>query len=81
MLQLDPSSKNELGKGTLPPAWEAEYLADGFVFAARVPGTRAGTVVVCKRPIAEAVTEVNRGVLRLCNRKRVAPESVLAVTA
>lgn len=53
---LDPNPKNELGKGILRPDKEAELLSDGYIFACRIPGTKVGALLVCKRPIADAVT-------------------------
>lgn len=55
--ELCPSGKNELGKGVFPAEKEAELLAKGYVFACKVPGGRVSTLLVCKRPIADAVTE------------------------
>lgn len=57
MNTLCSSQLNELGKGIFSPEDEAKLLADGYIFAARVPGTRAGGLVVCKRAIADAVTD------------------------
>lgn len=57
MTTLCPSPLNQLGKGIFSPKDEAELLANGFIFAARVPGTLVGTLVVCERPIADAVTD------------------------
>lgn len=54
---LCPSPLNQLGKGIFSPKDEAELLADGYIFAARVPGTIVGTRVLCARPIADAVTD------------------------
>jgi hypothetical protein len=56
-VQLCPSSKNELGKGILPAELESELLAQGYIFACRVPATKVKTLLVCKRPIADAVTD------------------------
>lgn len=57
MTTLCPSHLNELGKGIFSPKEEARLLADGYIFACRVPGTIVGTRVLCKRPIADAVTD------------------------
>lgn len=54
---LCPSQLNELGKGIFSPQDEAELMADGYIFACHVPGTLVGTLLVCKRPIADAVTD------------------------
>lgn len=58
MTALCPSPKNELGKGIFPADEEAKLLAAGYIFARRVPGTLVSTIVVCKRPIADAVTDM-----------------------
>lgn len=58
MIILCPSAKNELGKGIFPPDEEADLLAKGYVFACRVPGTLVSGLVACKRPIADAVTDM-----------------------
>jgi hypothetical protein len=57
MTTLCPSPKNEFGKGILSPEKEAKLLAQGYVFTCRVPGTLVPTRLVCKRPIADAVTD------------------------
>lgn len=54
--QLCPSALNELGKGIFPPAYEARLLAQGYVFACRLPGTNA--LLRGKRPIAEAANDM-----------------------
>lgn len=57
---LDPSPKNQLRKGILPPKIEQGLLADGYIFAAIVPRTSPKsplTMVRCKRFIADAVTD------------------------
>lgn len=59
---LDPSPKNQLGKGILAPELEARLLEEGYVFAAFVPPTgpkSPRTMVRCKRFIADAVTDAN----------------------
>lgn len=58
MTALCPSPKNELGKGIFAPDDETDLLARGYIFARRVPGTLVGTIVACKRPIADAVTDM-----------------------
>lgn len=55
--ELCPSTLNELGKGIFPPEEEARLLGKGYIFACNVPGTLVGTLLVCKRPIADAVTD------------------------
>lgn len=55
--QLCPSAKNELGKGIFSAEKEAELLAKGYIFACKVPGDGVGVLLVCKRPIADAVTD------------------------
>lgn len=35
-INLDPSPRNELGKGILDPAEEQKLLADGYTYARRV---------------------------------------------
>lgn len=55
--QLCPSKLNELGKGVFSPEEEAEFLEEGYIFACNVPGTLVGTLLICKRPIADAVTD------------------------
>lgn len=59
MLTLDPNPKNELGKGILAPDLEARWLADGMVFACRLldTGLPFGVHIICRRPIADAVTD------------------------
>lgn len=59
MITLCPSPLNELGKGIFAPEDEADLLARGYIFASRVPGARFGLRVLCKRPIADAVTDAN----------------------
>lgn len=59
MNELCPSSLNQLGKGIFSCEREARLLADDFVFAAKVPGTLVGTLVICKRSITDAVTDAN----------------------
>lgn len=57
---FDPDPDNQLGKGILAPALEAELIADGCVFAARLPprkGKPFWSLLLCKRPIADAVTD------------------------
>lgn len=54
---LCPSHLNQLGKGIFTPRDEARLLARGYIFACHVPGTLVGGLVVCKRPIADAVTD------------------------
>lgn len=55
--ELCPSKLNELGKGVFSPDREAELLGKCYIFACKVPGTLVGTLLVCKRPIADAVTD------------------------
>lgn len=55
MMNLCPSAKNELGKNILDN--EGDLLARGYLFACRVPHTLVGTLLVCKRPITDAVTD------------------------
>lgn len=59
MPTLDPNPKNELGKGILAPDLEAYWLAQGMVFACRLPNTGLpfGVHIICRRPIADAVTD------------------------
>lgn len=57
---LDPDPDNQLGKGILAPALEAELLARGVVFAVRLPpckGKPFWSLVASFRPIADAVTD------------------------
>lgn len=54
---LCPSPRNELGKGIFSPEKEARLLAQGYIFACRIPGTLVPTLLRCKRPIADAVTD------------------------
>lgn len=57
---LDPNPKNQLGKGVLDPELEARWLADGIVFACKLPAASDlpfGVHVICRRPIADAVTD------------------------
>lgn len=56
-MQLDLNAKNELGTGVFPPDVETELLDSGYIFACKVPGTLVGTLLICKRPIADAVTD------------------------
>ena len=56
-IQLCPSSKNELGKGTLPADVEEHLLAEGYIFACMLPTKGFKAMLVCKRPIADAVTD------------------------
>ena len=58
MTALCPSPINELGKDIFAPQEEADYLARGYIFARRVPGTLVSAIVVSKRPIADAVTDM-----------------------
>lgn len=58
MTTLCPSTKNELGKGILAPEKEARLLAEGYIFICKVPGTLVGVRAGCKRPIADAVTDM-----------------------
>jgi hypothetical protein len=55
--ELCPSTKNELGKGTLPTHVEERLLADGFIFACMLPTKGFKSMLVCKRSIADAVTD------------------------
>lgn len=54
---LCPSHLNELGKGIFTPQDEARLLARGYIFACHIPGTLVGGLLVCKRSIADAVTD------------------------
>lgn len=68
---LDPNPKNQLGKGILPPALEAELIADGCVFAVRFPPRKNKpfwSLLCCKRPIADAVTDMEIDSPRFRNR-------------
>lgn len=56
-LQLCPSKLNDLGKGVFSPQRETDLLAGGYIFACKIPGARVATIIVCKRPIADAVTD------------------------
>lgn len=59
-MTLDPNPLNQLGKGSLAAALEAELIAGGCVFAARLPPRRGKpfwSLVCSKRPIADAVTD------------------------
>lgn len=59
-MTLDPNPKNQLGKGILAPALEAELIADGCIFAAQLPprkGKPGWGLLLCKRLIADAVTD------------------------
>lgn len=58
---LDPNPKNQLGKGVFSPEDEAKMLAQGYVFACRFPPTKDKPFwsrLVCKRPVADAVTDM-----------------------
>jgi hypothetical protein len=55
--ELCPSTKNELGKGTLPTHVEERLLAEGFVFACMLPTKGFKSMLVCKRPIRDAVND------------------------
>lgn len=54
---LCPSQLNELGRGIFSAQDEARLMARGYIFACHVPGTLVGTLLACKRPIADAVTD------------------------
>lgn len=54
---LCPSQLNELGKGIFAPEEEARLLGKGYIFACHIPDTLVGAMLVCKRPIADAVTD------------------------
>lgn len=54
---LCPSKKNQLGKGMFSPDTEAALVAEGYIFACRLPTRTVGALLVCKRPIADAVTD------------------------
>lgn len=71
--QLCPSTKNQLGTGFFTPEYEQSLLADGYIFACRVPNTRVETIICSKRPIQDAVTDAEidarqmRLGIRLCD--------------
>lgn len=57
---LDPDPDNQLGKGIFSHDFEADLLAQDYVFAVRFPprkGKPFGTLLCSKRPIADAVTD------------------------
>ena len=57
--QLDPNPQNELGKGILDPDHEADLLARGYIFAAKVPAPDLpfGIHIICKRRLLDAVLD------------------------
>lgn len=57
---LDSDPDNQLGEGIFAPTFEAELLAQGCVFARRLPprqGKPFWSLVASYRPIADAVTD------------------------
>jgi len=58
MTTLCPSPHNQLGKGVFSPDKEAKLLADGYIFACRIVSGRIKGIVCCKRPIADAMRDM-----------------------
>lgn len=76
MPTLDPDPMNHLGKGIFTPDEEAELLAEGYIFAHYMPPTKVkpfGSVIVCKRLIADAITDMVLDVPRVSRRPTPAP--------
>ena len=68
MNSLCPSSRNQLGKGVFPPEDEALLIEEGYVFAAILPTKRVSAVLVCKRPIRDAVTSAQIDAIKILSR-------------
>lgn len=58
MTALCPSPHNELGKGIFSPEKEAQLLDKGYVFACRIKTKNVSGLVRCKRPVADAIRDM-----------------------
>lgn len=75
-MTLDPDPDNQLGKGIFTDSLESELLAQGVVFAVRLPprkGKPFWSLLCSYRPIADAVTDSELDSPRFCGAMQPAP--------